>query len=105
MLEYRRCQRKTFRGIGPGTDFVDQHETRYRGLLQNCLKVFEVRAETAQIVFDRLFVSRIDKEAVENRELALRRGRNVAARLDKNGEKPNGLHRNTFPPCIRPRND
>ncbi len=66
LIQYCLGYRSSQHGLGTGAKFIDQQEREFIAVPEKIFHIKEVGTVGAQIVFDRLFVTDIDKNTLKN---------------------------------------
>ena len=95
MLGDRNRQRSAFFGIGGRAEFVEQHQRVRSRSARDEIDVRNMRRKRGQILLDRLIVSDVSKNRVEDRHLGAI-GRDGDSRLRHQSEQAEGFESDGF---------
>ena len=101
--EYGLCDGSTCRRFGSGSELVYEHERLVVGLFQHVLHVLKEGAVGTQVVVDRLVVSDVHHDAVEDHEFGCLRCRYQHTPLEHVLEESDGLQADRLSSRIRSR--
>ena len=99
------AQRRPFRRVGAGAEFVQQNQAIGVGFFEDEGDARDVRTEGAERLFQALFVADVGQDVVEDGDVAALAGRDVHAGLGHEAEQAGRLEADRFAAGVRPGDD